>query len=416
MRLFFCSALTLHYLCTRKETKMQKILFIMCLLWTACFNAVAQNDSVRVSLLTVSPGTKVYELYGHTAIRVKEVTPGRFSDWVFNYGTFSFEQENFVWRFVKGETDYELGVVPYALFYDNYVQEARGIHELVLNLTPEESRRLVDALSHNLLPENATYRYNFFYDNCTTRAVDMIEKAIDGKIVWPETDSNRTLRNIVEEYADVYPWLRLGQNLLLGAEADEPAGRDAQGFAPLYAEGFVEKAKIVAPDGKTRYLVNTSTTLLPTPPRAIPDAPLTPMVLFGTLLAFTVAVTAREWQKRRYFWSMDALLLLAQGVFGLGVAFMFAFSDHPTVHSNWTVVLLNPLPLLYLPWMLKQATLHRAPTGLYAEAPMLLGLLTAGLAGVQHFPTELWLIAATLAVRCASFALRHRLGYWRQPA
>ena len=66
--------------------------------------------------------------------------------------------------------------------------------------------------------------------------------------------------------------------------------------------------------------------------------------------------------------------------------------------------------------MLKQVTLHRAPLGLYAEAPMLLGLLTAGLAGVQHFPTELWLIAATLAVRCASFALRHRLGYWRQPA
>ena len=42
--------------------------------------------------------------------------------------------------------------------------------------------------------------------------------------------------------------------------------------------------------------------------------------------------------------------------------------------------------------------------------------LIAGLAGVQHFPTELWLIAATLAVRCASFTLRHRLGYWRQPA
>ena len=119
LRLFFCSALTLHYLCTRKETKMQKILFILCLLWAACFPAAAQTDSVRVSLLTVSPGTKVYELYGHTAIRVKEVTPGRYSDWVFNYGTFSFEQENFVWRFLKGETDYELGVVPYALFYDN---------------------------------------------------------------------------------------------------------------------------------------------------------------------------------------------------------------------------------------------------------------------------------------------------------
>ena len=76
------------------------------------------QDSVSVSLLTVTPGKRVYELYGHTAIRVREVMPGRLSDWVFNYGTFSFAQPNFVWRFVKGETDYELGVVPYALFYD----------------------------------------------------------------------------------------------------------------------------------------------------------------------------------------------------------------------------------------------------------------------------------------------------------
>ena len=143
-----------------------------------------QQDSVCVSLLTVTPGKMVYELYGHTAIRVREVMPGRLSDWVFNYGTFSFAQPHFVWRFVKGETDYELGVVPYALFYDTYVKEGRGIDELPLNLSPAESRRLVDALSRNLLPENATYRYNFFYDNCTTRAIGMIANAIEGKIVW----------------------------------------------------------------------------------------------------------------------------------------------------------------------------------------------------------------------------------------
>ena len=34
-------------------------------------------DSVEVSLLTCSPGTEVYSLYGHTAIRVKSYTRGR---------------------------------------------------------------------------------------------------------------------------------------------------------------------------------------------------------------------------------------------------------------------------------------------------------------------------------------------------
>ena len=88
--------------------------------------APAEKDSVVVSLLTCTPGNLVYELYGHTAIRVREVG-ARQSDWVFNYGTFSFNQPHFMWRFMLGETDYELGVVPYYLFYESYVREGRGI-------------------------------------------------------------------------------------------------------------------------------------------------------------------------------------------------------------------------------------------------------------------------------------------------
>ena len=122
-------------------------------------NNEAINDSVVVSLLTCTPGELVYELYGHTALRVREIG-ARQSDWVFNYGTFTFHQPHFMWRFMLGQTDYELGVVPYTLFYDAYVREGRGIDEQVLNLTPNEARRLMDALAKNLEPENATYRYN----------------------------------------------------------------------------------------------------------------------------------------------------------------------------------------------------------------------------------------------------------------
>ena len=181
---------------------------------------VAPNDSVIVSVLTVSPGSRIYELYGHTALRVHEVRPGRHSDWVFNYGTFNFEQPNFIWRFVLGETDYELGVVPYALFYDTYVREGRGITELRLNLTPDEATRLVDALSENLLPQNATYRYSFFDDNCVTRAIRIIEASVSGKVVWEENVEKKSLRDLVHEFSAPNPWDEFGQDLLLGAETD----------------------------------------------------------------------------------------------------------------------------------------------------------------------------------------------------
>ena len=358
-----------------------------------------QQDSVCVSLLTVTPGKMVYELYGHTAIRVREVMPGRLSDWVFNYGTFSFAQPHFVWRFVKGETDYELGVVPYALFYDTYVKEGRGIDEQQLNLSPAESRRLVDALSRNLLPENATYRYNFFYDNCTTRAIDMIANAIEGKIVWPKAEADMTLRNIVDQYSEVSPWNKLGQDLLLGAEADAPADREAQSFAPLYAERFVEGAVIVRPDGSEDRLALPKRVLLPAQMQST-EKGLTPMWAFGILFALTIAITVYEHRKGRYYWAFDALLLLAQGLAGLGVAFLFCFSTHPTVGSNWLVVLFNPLPLLYLPWYMKQASLRRPVRGLYVQAIMLAATGIVGAFGLQQFPPELFLIWGTLAVRC----------------
>ena len=361
--------------------------------------ADGQQDSVCVSLLTVTPGKRVYELYGHTAIRVREVMPGRLSDWVFNYGTFSFAQPHFVWRFVKGETDYELGVVPYALFYDTYVKEGRGIDEQLLNLSPAESRRLVDALSRNLLPENATYRYNFFYDNCTTRAIDMIERAVEGKIVWPQAEAGKTLRNIVDQYSEVSPWNKLGQDLLLGAEADAPADRKSQGFAPLYAERFVEKAVVVSPDGTRRRLAEPKRVLLPAQTGKTAKG-LTPMWAFGILFVVTLIITTYEWRKGICFWAYDALLLLAQGLAGLAVFLLFCFSTHPTVGSNWLIILFNPLPLLYLPWYMKQASLHRPVKGLYVQAIMLVATGIVGVAGLQQFPPELFLIWGTLAVRC----------------
>ena len=58
------------------------------------------SDSIRVSLVTCSPGTEVYEVYGHTALRVE--IPSLGVDVAVNYGLFSFEAPNFVWRFIKG--------------------------------------------------------------------------------------------------------------------------------------------------------------------------------------------------------------------------------------------------------------------------------------------------------------------------
>lgn len=125
------------------------------------------NDSIRLSLLTCAPGEEIYSLFGHTAIRYENSSQG--IDVVFNYGLFSFNTPNFIFRFSLGETDYQLGATDYERFAAEYAFFGRSVWQQTLNLTDEEKTELIRLLQENYRPENRVYRYNFFYDNCATR-------------------------------------------------------------------------------------------------------------------------------------------------------------------------------------------------------------------------------------------------------
>ena len=127
----------------------------------------SKSDSIRFSLLTCAPGSEIYAHFGHTAIRYENYT--RKVDLVFNYGMFNFREPHFVWRFVKGETDYQLGITPYIYFKAEYAMRGSSVYQQVLNLTQAEKEKLLDLLETNYRPANRVYRYNYFYDNCTTR-------------------------------------------------------------------------------------------------------------------------------------------------------------------------------------------------------------------------------------------------------
>lgn len=402
---------------TSYSQKMKQLLNILLLVMLLPFAAhsqqvVAQNaaqnsntelaeqpvgDSVSISILTCTPGTLVYELYGHTAIRVREFGEHG-SDWVFNYGTFSFKQPHFMWRFILGNTDYELSVIPYSFFYEAYVREGRGIDEQILNLTNQEAVRVRDALARNLDPHNAVYRYNFFYDNCTTRALDKVLSPIKEQVLWGKVDEQKTLRDIVHEFSDASPWNRFGQDLLLGAEVDQPADRSMQEFAPLYAERFLSEAQVKTEKGVLP-LVKTHLTLLPAQYQDKDVFPVRPMVAFGMLFVVALAIIVYEWKKRKNCWQFDVLLFVAQGLTGCIISFLFFFSAHPAVGSNWLIVLFNPLPLVAFPWFMKAAIQHKRNWLPYAQVVLVVVTLVIAACGVQKFPPELYFIIATLLVR-----------------
>lgn len=316
------------------------------------------EDPMQFALLTCSPGDKIYELYGHTAIRYTNAQTGE--DWVFNYGVFDFNTPHFVWRFLTAECDYELGVIPFYYFRREYAARGSVVYQQVLNLTPEEKQRLYQILAWNSLPENVRYRYNLLYDNCTTRARDRIEDAIVGKIVYAPADTVLSYRQIIHQFTVGHPWSQEGNDLCLGVEADRPVTQRQAMFAPFYYMRDVRKARIQAPDGTVRPLLLSESEVV-----SVPSAPeiaadwLTPAraVALGLLVAFLLLVL--EWRCRRMFWGVDVLLMLAQGVGGCIIAFLFFFSDHPTVGSNVQVMVWQPFPLIALFWVAVHAARRR---------------------------------------------------------
>lgn len=331
--------------------KLYSYIIILMALFALQANAM-RNDSIRFSLLTCSPGTEIYSLFGHTAIRYQNFTQKK--DLVFNYGMFSFSTPNFYYRFVKGDTFYQLGINYYDVFEAEYFMRGSKVYQQVLNLTSAEKYRLEELLMENYRPENRVYRYNYFYDNCTTRARDRIEESIDGRVVYDTpADSVKTFREIVHEFTDGYLWSEFGIDLCLGAQADAPIGIRSQMFSPLYMLDFANNAYILNNDGSKRPLVTGCEVVVDAHSEEIEsEFPLSPMQCSLLFLLLNIVVAYLQVSSKRIFIVYDIVLYLFQGIAGCIISFLFFVSVHPTVGSNWMILLLNPLPLLYLPIMI----------------------------------------------------------------
>lgn len=317
-----------------------------------------QLDSIRVSLVTCSPGSKVYSLYGHTAIRCQNFTRKR--DLVFNYGVFTFDQPHFLWRFILGKCDYMVDAMDWKYFLPEYEQRGSSVTAQVLNLTPLEANRLYFLLVQNLRPENREYRYNFLYNNCTTKVRDVIEAAVMGIVEYPQLQPRRTYRQILHEYTAGYPWEQEGNDFLLGHDVDTVLSSRAEMFAPEFLMNYVDGANIHVSENDVRPLVRETEILVQKRNIAKQKDNLpSPSLLCYSVLLFCLLVMAVEWKWHHMWWGLDVLLMSFQGLAGVLIAFMFFFSEHPAVGSNWLIWIFNPYALIGLPIVVKAAIKHR---------------------------------------------------------
>ncbi|MBR3883688.1 MAG: DUF4105 domain-containing protein [Bacteroidaceae bacterium] len=370
------------------------------------FSATASNR-LEVSVLTCSPGEQVYELFGHTALRVSNKQTGM--DVVFNYGLFSFDEPNFIWRFVLGETDYLLGATAYQYFISEYAMRGSGVTEQVLNMDSLQAQQLFDNLRINSLLENRKYRYNFLFNNCTTKARDKIFDVFctdsngdtSRNIVYPVASVGDTLsfRDIIHSFTIGYPWYRFGMDLLLGAPADEIAQRDGAQFAPIIFKEELSGAMVESPLNSNVPLVKEQHELLVPEQKTIEINNLTPFNVSLLLLLFTLIVMLCEKRSKKSYWLWDLLLFGVQGVAGSILTFMVLFSQHPAVDVNWLLIWLNPLPIFLVIIYIYRLKKGVSKNVLWVEVTMIILFLLLSPFLPQYFPAPLYPCAIALLAR-----------------
>lgn len=362
-------------------------------------------DSIRVSLLTCSPHDEIYSLYGHTAIRYEDKASK--TDIVVNYGMFSFKKPFFVARFVLGLTDYEMGIQDFNDFCYEYQYFGSQVTQQEINLTPEEKGQLLKALQDNYANARV-YRYNYFYNNCTTKARDIILKSINGKIEYKNgIDRSVSFRDLIHGCNANYSWASFGNDLLLGFKADMQTTREEQQFLPDNLMRDFGQAKIVSADGSARPLVKNTEIIVKGNDHAIAGkTKVTPQFVFITLLLLIAAIVVAEFKtKKRFLW-VDISLLLASGLAGL-ILFVMLFSEHPTTSTNLQIFILCPLNLYWAIYIIKNKRNERK---LRKAWTFLSIMLCIGLSGrlIQVYADGMPLLALSLLLKncCNLYATR----------
>lgn len=301
-------------------------------------------ENTQISLLTCSPGDLIYELFGHTAIRIQD--DSHKLDFVVNYGLFDFDQPHFVYRFVRGKTDYTVGVSYTRSFIQSYAERGSSITESTLNLTLAEKQDLLNRLNENLQPENRVYRYNFIYNNCATKVRDIFDMSIKRKLSYPTHVDSYSFREAIMLYTKTAPWSQLGFDLCLGARADRTATQREMLFLPEVLGETYASAMLTDSTGIQPLCLQTSQIIPATQEKG--TAWFSPtlcayLLLLMVLYASFFLNKHKIWLKR-----MDVVLFTINGIGGCIILFLILYSQHPFTGQNYNILWMNPLTLFPL--------------------------------------------------------------------
>ena len=232
----------------------------------------------------------------------------------------------------------------------SYQMEERSVYSQRLRLDSLQKQQLFDLLLENYRPENRSYLYNFLFDNCTTRARDIIAQSLqNSQVEWNTPDLDKNFWNLLDEYLAVSPWVQWGIHTILGQPGNRTTTPYQYMFLPDYLMYGLNTATI-----DHKHLAEKAQLLYEAPEQdnATPWY-FAPLFIFGIGALLLIILL---WKSRGKAMLNTIVLptFLFTGVVGCLLVFLGGFTAHPITAPNWNILWANPLNLIALPFLLRK--------------------------------------------------------------
>lgn len=312
------------------------LLFLLC-------STIGANSQVNlsvyseVSIVTAGPGNQLFEAFGHSAIRIKD--PLLRLDLVYNYGIFDFKAPNFYANFTKGKLLYKLGRYPFKYFLKGYKEDERWVKEQVLNLNQQEKQTFFIFLEKNAAPQNASYLYDPYFNNCATKLRDITQNILGDSVNFNDTDlpKNETLRTLMNDEIHWNTWGSFGINLALGRKLDKTATTVEYMYLPDFVYDIYKNSTLIKDDKKEK-LVKKENILLDFKEKEQSTSFFNPFLIFTIIALLGIWITYKDNQQEKRSKWLDFLLLFTTGLVGSLIVFLWFFTDHSTTPNNLNIL------------------------------------------------------------------------------
>lgn len=178
------------------------------------------TEYVRISLLVAGPGTAVYSLFGHAAIRVE--MPLYFKDQVWSYD--SSGSSDFVEQYLMGNIRSGVKCRATNAFVSTYRREDRQVTAYRIKMTQSEAVKVWHLLNDEMKLGND--RPYDLYNNCGSFCTRVLLAALESEPdfnPWPSI-FDEPVQNVIYDRAkkiEGYKWQKLLAKILFSGKADE---------------------------------------------------------------------------------------------------------------------------------------------------------------------------------------------------